>query len=123
MAELSVRPNGSRRMLGDFLGFDPFSTLSTGGFGFEINKADNGYAVELPVAGYAPENIDVTLEDRVLTVTGRNDRRTFNRSLLIPEEIDAETIGAKVENGMLTISLNVHPKAQPRKIAIEVAAK
>lgn len=124
MADILVRPNGSRRLIGDFLGFaDPLRTLTTSGFGFEINKTENGYAVELPVAGYAPDQIDMTVEDRVLTVVGRNERRNFSRTLLIPEEIDAETIGAKVEHGMLTISLSVHPKVQPRKINIEVAAQ
>jgi HSP20 family molecular chaperone IbpA len=120
MADVMLRPNGSRRVLGDFLGFDPFRTLTTSGFGFEINKTENGYAVELPVAGYAPENIDVTLEDRVLTVTGKTERRDFSRALLIPEEIDGEAIGAKVEHGMLTITLSVHPKKQPRKIDVNV---
>jgi HSP20 family molecular chaperone IbpA len=120
MADLLIRPTGSRRMLGDFLGFDPFRTLTTTGFGFEINKTDNGYNVEVPVAGYAPEQIEVTLEDRVLTVSGHSDRRNFTRSLLIPEEIDTETIGAKVEHGMLGITLNVHPKVQPRKINVDV---
>jgi len=120
MADLLVRPTGSRRMLGDFLGFDPLRALATNGFGFEINKTDNGYSVEVPVAGYAPDQIDVTLEDRVLTVSGKSERRNFTRSLLIPEEIDADTIGAKAEHGMLTIMLNVHPKAQPRKINVDV---
>jgi HSP20 family molecular chaperone IbpA len=120
MADLLVRPSGSRRILGDFLGFDPFRSAATGSFGFDINRTENGYAVELPVAGFAPENIEVTLEDRVLTIAGRTDRRNFTRSLLIPEEIDADTISAKVEHGMLTISLSVHAKAQPRKITVEV---
>jgi HSP20 family protein len=108
-------------MLGDFLGFDPLRALTTNGFGFEINKTDSGYAVEVPVAGYAPDQIDVSIEDRVLTVSGHSEKRNFTRSLLVPEEIDVETIGAKVEHGMLTITLNVHPKAQPRKIAVSVA--
>jgi HSP20 family protein len=122
MAELLVRPNGSRRMFGDFLGFvDPIRTPTTTGYGFDINKTENGYAVEVAVAGYAPENLGITLEDRVLTVTGRTERRNFTRSLLVPEEIDAESIAAKVEHGMLTITLSVHPKAQPRKINIVAA--
>jgi HSP20 family molecular chaperone IbpA len=120
MVDLLVRPTGSRRMLGDFLGFDPLRALTTNGFGFEINKTDSGYAVEVPVAGYAPDQIEVSIEDRVLTVSGHSEKRNFTRSLLIPEEIDVETIGAKVEHGMLTITLNVHPKVQPRKITVDV---
>ena len=127
MADLTVgraafRSPEPRRMLGDFLGFDPLRALTTSGFGFEINKTDAGYAVELPVAGYAPDQIEITLEDRVLTIAGRSERRNFSRALLVPEEIDADAIGAKVENGMLTIALNAHPKAQPRKINVEVVA-
>ena len=122
MADVMVRPNASRRLLGDFLNFDPFRNIAAHDYGFEINKAEHGYAVELPVAGFAPENIEVTLEDRVLTITGRNERRSFTRALLVPEEIDADTIGATVQNGLLTIALNVHPKAQPRKIAVSVGS-
>lgn len=122
MTDVMVRPNNSRRLLGDFLNFDPFRTAAPGGFGLEVNKSEHGYAVELPVAGFAPENIDVTLEDRVLTITGKTERRNFTRALIIPDEIDADAIGANVQNGMLTITLNVHPKAQPRKIAISVGA-
>jgi HSP20 family molecular chaperone IbpA len=120
MTDIMVRPSASRRMLGDFLNFDPFRTLAAGSLGFEFNKTETGYTVELPVAGYSPEAIDVTLEDRVLTISGKTERRNFTRALLIPEEIDADSIGAKVEHGMLTIALNVHPKAQPRKINVAV---
>lgn len=122
MADVMVRPNSSRRLLGDFLNFDPFRTVAANGFGLEVNKSEHGYAVEIPVPGFAPDNIDVTIEDRVLTVTGKTDRRNFTRALLIPDEIDAETIGANVQNGLLTITLNVHPKAQPRKINVSVTA-
>jgi HSP20 family molecular chaperone IbpA len=117
-----IRPAAPRRLIGDFLGFDPFRSVATAGFGFEINKTETGYAVELPVPGFGPDQIDVTLEDRVLTISGKTERRNFTRALLVPEEIDAETIAAKVEHGMLTIHLNTHPKAQPRKIAVNFAA-
>ena len=46
------------------------------------------------------------------------DRREFARSLLLPDEIDGENIAATVEHGLLTLTLNVHPKAQPKKIAV-----
>ncbi len=118
MTNVLVRPDASRRVLGDFLGFDPFRAAATSGAGFDITKTDNGYSVEMPVPGYGPDHIDITLEDRVLTISGKSDRRTFTRALLVPEEIDADTIGARVEFGLLTLTLNTHPKAQPRKIAV-----
>jgi HSP20 family protein len=121
MAEVAVRgPLGGRSLFGDVLGFDPFRAFPAGGasYGFEIARADNGYRVELPVPGFRPDQIDVTIEDRVLTIVGRSEKRTFTRTIVIPEEIDAENIAASVEHGLLTLELHVHPKAQPRKIAV-----
>ena len=121
MADLATRQNG--RGLADFFGFDPFRALSSSTYGFqaEIQRTDNGWTLELPVPGFRPEQIDVTVEDRVLTVAGRSERRTFQRSFVIPEEVDSDAIEAKVENGLLALSLRLHPKAQPRKIEVKVA--
>jgi HSP20 family molecular chaperone IbpA len=122
MADVQLRvPSGGRSLFGDVLGFDPFRGVYPnlqGGFGFEIARIDNGYKVELPVPGFRPEDIEVTLEDRVLTIVGKSERRNFTRTLVIPEEIDADTIAANTENGLLALELHVHPKAQPRKIAV-----
>lgn len=118
---MMVRTSGASRLLGDFLGLDPFrgSAATANGYGFEINKTEGGYTVELPVPGLRPDEIELTLEDRVLTITGKNERRRFTRALLVPDEIDVETIDAKVEHGMLTLGLSIHPKAQPRKIDVK----
>lgn len=124
MAEAPRANNGLavRSPFGEWLGWDPFRNFVSSGNGFtgiEVTRAENGYHVEMPVAGYRPEQIDVTLDDSVLTVTGKSERRQFTRSLLLPEEIDRENIGAKVEHGMLYLTLNFHPKAQPKKIQIQ----
>ena len=86
----------------------------------DVQKTEDGWNVEIPVPGYKPDQIDVTVEDRVLTVTGKTERRSFQRSILLPEDVDAEAIDAKVEHGMLTLALRLHPKAQPRKIEVKV---
>jgi HSP20 family molecular chaperone IbpA len=125
MADLMNRPNGNGRgLVSDLFGFDPLrafmGTVPNDGFNGEIRKTENGWTVELPVPGFKPDQIDLTVEDRVLTVVGKSDRRAFQRSLLLPEEVDAEAIDAKVEHGMLNLELPLHPKAQPRKIQIKI---
>jgi HSP20 family molecular chaperone IbpA len=123
MAEVAVRGTlGGRSLFGDVLGFDPFRGYPAGAaYGFEISRAESGYRVELPVPGFRPDQIDVTIEDRVLTIVGKTEKRNFTRTVVIPEEIDADNIGATVENGLLVLELHVHPKAQPRKIAVSGA--
>lgn len=122
MADLMMRrPALARGSLVDVLGWDPFRSLfasSTGVQGVEVTRSESGYTVELPVAGYAPEQIEVTLEDHVLTISGKAEKRQFTRSLLLSDEIDQEQIAAKTEHGLLQLTLPFHKKAQPRKIAI-----
>jgi HSP20 family molecular chaperone IbpA len=130
MAEqLANRENAGlswRSPFSDLLGFDPFRSFFptvAQYHGLEITKNDSGYTVEIPVAGYKPEQIDVTLDQNVLTVSGKSEKRQFTRSLLLPEEIDPETIQANVQDGMLTLHLSFHPKAQPKKIAVSYGQK
>jgi HSP20 family protein len=105
--------------LGNLLGFDPFQNIRASyGFDYEVSRTENGYAVEVPVPGYNSSQIDVTFKDGVLNVNGKTDRRSFSRSFTVPEDIDADSIGARVQDGMLVLNLKRHPEAQPRKIAV-----
>src|ERR1700686_2189591 len=120
------RPNrhGSRSWLGDIFGFDPASLMrSPEAFGLSIERTDEGYRVEMPVAGFRPEEINITVEDRQLVVEGRNDRRRFTRAIVLPEEIDAERIDARADNGLLTLMLPLNQKMQPRRIAVHVGSQ
>jgi hypothetical protein len=107
--------------MGDLFGFDPFRMMGQPeAYGFDIQRTDQGYRLEIPVPGFRPEDINVTVEDRQLTVEGRNERRRFTRAITLPEEVDAERVEANVENGLLMLSLPLHPKAQPRRIDVKV---
>ena len=117
------RPNGgSRGLTSDVFGFDPFRGFfgNAPAYSPEVQRTENGWTVEIPVPGYKPDQIDVTVEERILTVTGKSERRNFQRAIMLPEDVDAEGIAAKVEHGLLTLTLNLHPKAQPRKIEVKV---
>ena len=126
MAESQTQPTrgalAARSVFGDLLGYDPFRNFFTGSAavaGLDVRRDDSGgYSVEVPVAGFKPAEIDVTLEEDVLTITGKNEKRQFRRSLLLPDDIDRDNVGAKVENGMLTLTLRANPKAQPKKITV-----
>ncbi len=126
----SVAPTVARRgPFGETVGLDPldlfrnfYSPLSLDATaaqgGLDISRTENGYVVEIPVPGYKPEQIDITYKDGVLSVSGKSERRTFARSLVLPDEIDADRVQARVENGLLTLTLNRRPEAEPKRIQI-----
>jgi HSP20 family protein len=103
----------------ELLGFDPFRDIfPTMGSDYEVARTERGYDVEIAVPGYKPEQVEVTLRDDVLTVTGKNEKRSFTRSLLVPEEIDPDAIEAQVQNGLLTLTLVRRPETQPKRIEV-----
>ena len=98
-----------------------------------VKKDDDFYVVEIAVAGFLQDEIDITLEDGVLKVTGEKKSEGEDRTVFIHKGIGArdfqrsftlsDTIvvqGADLSNGILSISLeNVIPdEKKPRRIEI-----
>lgn len=93
---------------------------------------DNRYVVEIAVAGFGKNDIDVTVQDGVLTIKGEKKEksegvtylhrgigtRSFTKTLTIADTV--EVCGAAYEDGVLRIALeNVIPDhKKPRKIEI-----
>ena len=94
--------------------------------------AENGIRITIAVAGFAWDDLDLTVEDNQLVVRGKNsadapDRvflhrgiaaRQFQRSFVLAEGIDI--IGAKLDNGLLHIELErIVPELEILTIKIE----
>jgi len=102
-----------------WFGFDPFQHLRASyNFEYDVTQTQDGYEVEVPVPGYTSDQVEVTLKDGVVSVRGENERRSFARSLIIPEDVDLESVDAKVQNGLLRLCLKRNPQAQPKKIHV-----
>jgi HSP20 family protein len=101
----------------------------------DIYEKDETIYVVCDMPGVDEKNIDVTLENDVLTLTGRQDDEVtegleilhqgystgiYKRSFTIADVIDREKIKAKINNGVLRIELPKSEKAKPRKIKISV---
>ena len=104
----------------DLLGFDPFQSLrSNWAFEYDVTRTENGYEVEVPVPGFKPTEVEVTYQDDVISVNAKTERRTFSRSFTVPEDVDPEKIEAKVNDGMLVLTLARRPEAQPKRISVK----
>jgi HSP20 family protein len=95
---------------------------------------DGQYVITAPVAGFKPEEVDVTFADGVLTISGkRSEEKKTERDGYLRQEIvsgnfyrqvpvgdiDPKSVKAQVENGVLTVTLPAPTEPQPVRIAIE----
>lgn len=82
-----------------------------------FEEKDGLYTVTFPVAEDATaKNVNVDLEDGVLTVTydytAKNATSHMTWSETLPENADEETLEATVEDGVLTITAEVLPEPE-----------
>ena len=128
--------------------FDPFSTMREFDRLFEGRAAnrwmpridvfdgEDSLKVRTEVAGIDPEEIEVTVEAGTLTIKGARSfdneetktnyhrkeifEGSFERTVLLPEGIDAEAVTASSKNGVLEISIPKLPEVLPRKVSVEI---
>ena len=77
--------------------------------------------MEFDVPGLSKKDINVKVEDRVLSLEGENDVRSFTKKYNISEDWDVSKTSASVKNGVLSVSI---PKVEEKKTkVIEVTVK
>lgn len=86
---------------------------------YKLEETESGdYQLILALPGFKKEEISIEIENTTLTITAKNAKSNFTRSLNIFETIDSEKISATLENGILTLLLVRQPNTKPRKVNI-----
>lgn len=104
---------------------------------YNIKKtSDNTYVIEIAVAGFAKQDIEITLEDNMLRINGNTKsaeddnnylfkgiaERPFSRTFTLADTVEIKN--AEIINGMLRIWLdNVIPEKKARKVEIREPKK
>ena len=91
-----------------------------------VIETPEAYELELAAPGMTKEDLVINMEKKAENKEGHKGhylRREFSytkfqQTMLLPEDADREAIGAKVENGVLTVNI---PKI--RKVEVEKAKK
>jgi molecular chaperone IbpA len=115
--------DASMRVDNASVGYPPYNIEKTG---------EDKYRLTMAVAGFSLEELDITVQQNALVVTGhaKKDepetrylhrgiaRRAFERQFSLADHI--KVVGASLNNGMLHVELarEVPEEAKPRKIAI-----
>ena len=103
----------------------------------DVVEDDGHIVVKASLPGLQVDDIDVTIEDGVLTITAETntesednnenylvrERRSgkFRRALRLPKTADADKADPKFEHGVLTITLPKLEEAKPKRLSITAA--
>jgi HSP20 family protein len=99
----------------------------------DIFETEAALTVVLEMPGVDKSNVDISVEDGVLTIQGRLDFSKYEgmqpvyteynighyrRSFSLSNKIDQNKIGAEMKDGVLTLSMPKAEEAKPRRIAV-----
>ncbi len=101
----------------------------------DIEEGKDGYTLTADVPGMSPEDLDITVEDGVLSLKGERTHQqkdeqegykryersfgSFQRSFALPKGVNADAVEAQVENGQLTVHIPKPVSALPRKVSVK----
>ena len=94
----------------------------------DVSEDDKEIKITAEMPGATPDNISVTVDDDVLTLRGEREQEretsrknyhmvertvgVFQRSLRLPTPVDPEKVQARLDNGVLTITIPKNAEAQ-----------
>ena len=128
------------RVFGNLSDTDSNSATSEWSPAVDVREFSNRFQLLLDVPGVDPKDVEITLDNGVLTVSGtrseekavgtngaeqpqqqRLERRLgrFHRRFILPDTADADNVNAAGRNGVLEIVIPKQPKAQPRRITVK----
>lgn len=121
----------------ELLSWDPFFAgrqVSAFAPAFEVKETTEAFVLKADLPGVSESELDIAVHNNVLSVSGsrqaeeRKDGEnyalyerqfgSFTRSFSLPETADGERIAAKLEHGVLTLTIAKKAEAKPRKIAL-----
>ena len=138
--ELSTLQNEMNRLFSTF--FDtPGDSGGNGGLrrwvpAMDLVETDEHFVLRADLPGLAEGDVNIEVEDRVLTVSGERKAEhestqdgyhrverafgAFSRSLTLPQGVDPEAVTASFDRGVLEIRIPKPEQRKPRKISIGV---
>ena len=136
--ELSALQNRMSRLFEDQYGSGREESLTARGFvpPVDVYEDEHSIQLKLEVPGIDQKDLDVKVENNVLTVSGerkfekeekeenfrRVERRygSFTRSFTLPNTVNSEDVSADYNNGVLKIRLGKRAEAKPKQIKVNI---
>jgi len=144
---LALRTNGNSArsvvrdpftMARELLAWDPFFAgrqVTAFSPAFEVKETTDAFVLKADLPGVSDKDLDISLHNSVLTVSGSRSAEerkegesyalyerqfgSFSRGFSLPDTADGDKIDAKLDGGVLTLTIGKRAEAKPRKIALK----
>jgi HSP20 family protein len=122
--EVEGKPSGSEEWMSDF----------EGQLTIDMYQTKDNVIIKSTIAGVKPDDIDITIANDMVTIRGERSRDfdasaedyfyqecywgSFSRSVVLPVDVDIDSVNADMKDGILTVILPKAAKAKAKKIRV-----
>ena len=115
--------------------FEEISDESDGELAIDVYNTPNALVIESAIAGVNPDDIDISISPDSVSIKGKREKEEkvktenyihqecywgrFSRTIILPEEIDADKAQANIKNGVLKITLPKLNKSRAKKVKVK----
>jgi len=112
-----------------------FTEVEEGVLPLDVVQTNDNVVVKASMAGFKPEEVDISLVGDTLTIKGEHQEETeekegdyllkerrygnFSRSVRLPVEVQGDKADAAFENGVLTLTLPKAEEVKPKQIKVK----
>lgn len=127
-AEIEPAPQGDQRE-------EDWMSDYEGALNIDMYQTKDNVIIKSTIAGVRPEDIDITVANDMVTIKGERVKEEkiaqddyfyqecywggFSRSVIVPVDIDSESIEADYKDGILTIIIPKAAKAKTKKVKVK----
>ena len=87
-----------------------------------FDETEDGYTFHIPFAGLSKDDVKINVADNRVKVEAKgkaaDQEVDYNRNFAVPDKADITTLEAKMENGLLSITINKKEKDKNRTINV-----
>lgn len=101
----------------------------------DVREEEDRYVIQADVPGINPDDLEVTLENGVLSIRGERRHETerenggvhhversygsFVRRFSLPDAVSDEDVQARIDKGVLNLEIRKREESRPKKIQIQ----
>ena len=100
----------------------------------EVVETPEAVILRVEMPGVAKEDFDIRIDNDELSISGKrkqrdselkfvhveSDQSDYRRTFVLSDELDTSNVNAKLEKGILTLTLNKKKEGVPHKVTVEV---
>jgi HSP20 family protein len=90
---------------------------------YKITEESDSFFLKMPLPGLTKKDLEIEVSGGILSISGKKTdfswTEDFQKRFRLPDSVDTDSVEAKLENGILILTIQKKKESIPRKISVK----